>query len=54
VESIYSKTGGKNGKHADVTDSSNIMAVYYIAAQVFEHQIGSQFRAIPHAQPIST
>ncbi|KAF8905727.1 hypothetical protein CPB84DRAFT_1823080 [Gymnopilus junonius] len=54
VESIYSKTGGKNGKHADVTDSSNIMAVSYIAAQVFEHQIGSQFRAIPHAQPIST
>ena len=50
----YSKTGGKNGKHSDVTDSSNIMAVSYLVAQVFEHQIGSQFRATPHAQPVPT
>ncbi|KAF8814341.1 hypothetical protein BYT27DRAFT_7082428, partial [Phlegmacium glaucopus] len=46
------KTGGKNGRHSDVTDSSNIMAVSYIAVQVFEHQLGAQFCATPHAQPL--
>ena len=30
------------------------MAISYVAAKVFEHQIGSQFRAIPHAQAIPT
>jgi hypothetical protein len=53
VKSIYAKTGGKNGRHSDVTDSSNIMAISYIAAQVFEHQLGTQFRAMPHSQPLS-
>ena len=28
------------------------MAISYIAAQVFEHQLGGQFRAIPHSQPL--
>ena len=50
VISIYAKTGGKNGRHNNVTDSSNIMAVSYLAVQIFEHQLGSQFRAIPNAQ----
>ena len=39
--SIYAKTGGKNRRHNDVTDSSNIMAVSYLAVQVFEYQLGS-------------
>jgi hypothetical protein len=30
------------------------MAISYVAAQVFEHQIGSQFRATPHAQAVPT
>ena len=52
MKSIYAKTGCKNGRHSDVTDSSNIMAISYIAAQVFEHQLGTQFRAMPHSQPL--
>ena len=28
------------------------MAVSYISVQVFEHQLGTQFRAIPHSQPL--
>jgi hypothetical protein len=43
---------GKNRKNCDVSDSSNIMAISYVAAQVFKHQIGSQFHAIPHAQVV--
>jgi len=30
------------------------MAISHVAAQVFEHQIGSQFRATPHAQAVRT
>ncbi|KAK6971385.1 hypothetical protein R3P38DRAFT_2557433, partial [Favolaschia claudopus] len=50
VLSVYSKTGGENGKHAWVSDCSNIAAASNIPAQVYEH-IGSgrQFRAIPQA-----
>jgi hypothetical protein len=29
-------------------------AISYVAAQVFKHQIGSQFRATPHAQAVRT
>lgn len=50
VKSIYAKTGGKNGRHINVTDSSNIMAISYLVVQIFEHQLGTQFRAIPNAQ----
>ena len=28
------------------------MAVSYLAVQVFEYQLGTQFRALPHAQPL--
>ena len=28
------------------------MAVSYIAVQVFEYQLGTQFRALPHAQAL--
>jgi hypothetical protein len=28
------------------------MAISYIAAQVFEHQLGAQFRAMPHSQAL--
>lgn len=46
---IYSKTGGKNGKHAHVVDIPNIVMASYIAAQTFEHLAGSQFRRVPQA-----
>jgi len=49
VIAIYSKTGGKNGKHAAVTDASNISAVSYLAIQVFEHMHGRIFREHPDA-----
>jgi hypothetical protein len=44
---LYSKTGGKNGKHCTVSESSNIAAVSYIGFQLFEHFFGRQFRAVP-------
>ena len=49
VIALYSKTGGKNGKHAAITDSSAISTVSYIGVQVFEHMYGRQFRVIPEA-----
>jgi hypothetical protein len=49
VIALYSKTGGKNGKHAAVTDASNISAISYMAVQVFEHMHGRQFREHPDA-----
>ena len=47
VLAIYSKTGGKNGKHSSITESSNISAVSYLVLPVFEHMLGQQFRSIP-------
>ena len=46
---IYSKTGGKNGKHAAVTDASNISATSYLGVQVFEYMHGRLFRDHPDA-----
>jgi len=37
VLALYSKTGGKNGKHSSVSESSNVAAISYMAVQVFEH-----------------
>ena len=54
VKSIYAKTGGKNGRQNNVTDSSNIMAISYLAVQIFEHQLGTQFRAIPKCSTTSS
>ncbi|KAF8225333.1 hypothetical protein L208DRAFT_1050423, partial [Tricholoma matsutake] len=49
VIAIYSKTGGKNRKHAGITDASNISAVSYLAVQVFEHMHGHIFCDHPDA-----
>ncbi|KAK7059441.1 hypothetical protein R3P38DRAFT_2495550 [Favolaschia claudopus] len=49
VLSVYSKTGGKNGKHAWVSDCSNIAAASNIPTQVYEHMNGGQFRGVPQA-----
>ena len=43
---LYSKTAGKNARHAD---SSNIAAVSTIGAQLFEYMYGRKFRVIPEA-----
>jgi hypothetical protein len=46
---LCSKTGGKNGMHATITDSSHIGAVSNIGVQLFEHMYGRKFRVIPEA-----
>ncbi|ETW79466.1 hypothetical protein HETIRDRAFT_321475, partial [Heterobasidion irregulare TC 32-1] len=43
VLSIYAKSTGKNSPHSWVTDSSNISAVSYIAAQLFKPFAARQF-----------
>jgi len=49
VLSIYSKSGGKNGKHGWVPNASCVSAISYAPMQVFEHMFNQQFRAIPRA-----
>jgi hypothetical protein len=49
VIALYSKTGGKNGKHESVSDSSSICAVSNVAVQIFEHMHARQFHSIPEA-----
>jgi uncharacterized membrane protein len=49
---LYSKTGGKQGKHESISDSSNICAVSNIAVQIFEYVHARQFRSIPEATSI--
>jgi hypothetical protein len=44
---MYSKTGGKNGKHSAITESSNIAAVSYLAVQLFQYRLARQFRSVP-------
>jgi len=45
VRGLYSKTGGKNGKHAGVNDVHNIAAISYLVVQLFELSYGV-FRAV--------
>ena len=49
---MYSKTGGKNGKHSAITESSSIAAVSYLAVQLFQYRIARQFRSVPDATAI--
>lgn len=46
---LYSKSGGKNGKHCAVTDSTNISAISYVALQVYEYAHGAHFRPFTDA-----
>ncbi|KAF8222355.1 hypothetical protein L208DRAFT_1323121, partial [Tricholoma matsutake] len=48
VLSMYSKTGGKNGKHAWVASATHITSVLYIPMQVFEHMHSQQVHAVHH------
>ncbi|KAF8167513.1 hypothetical protein B0H34DRAFT_854442 [Crassisporium funariophilum] len=52
VIALYSKTGGKNGKHSWINESSTIAAISYMAVQVFEHMHAQQFRSVPAATAI--
>ncbi|KAJ7727810.1 hypothetical protein DFH07DRAFT_699573, partial [Mycena maculata] len=49
VEALYSKGGGKNGKHGAVPEHHNISALLHIDVQIFELVFARQFRAIPQA-----
>ena len=52
VVAMYSKTGGKNGKHGAITESSSIAAVSYLAVQLFQYHLARQFRSVPDATAI--
>jgi len=49
VIGLSSKTGGKNGKHCPVSETSKISALSNIFVQVFQHRFGCQFRAVTQA-----
>ena len=43
---MYSKTGGKNGKHSAIMESSSIAAVSYLSVQLFRYHIALQFHSV--------
>ncbi|KAF8224850.1 hypothetical protein L208DRAFT_1308751 [Tricholoma matsutake] len=47
VLSMYSKTGGKNGKHAWIPSATHVTSVSYLPMQVFEYMHSRQFHAVP-------
>ncbi|KAF9242624.1 hypothetical protein BU15DRAFT_72734 [Melanogaster broomeanus] len=47
VITLYSKGGGKNGKHSAVTRIDSVAGVSYFAVQIFEQQFQALFTAIP-------
>ncbi|KAF8239866.1 hypothetical protein L208DRAFT_1236051, partial [Tricholoma matsutake] len=46
------RTGGNQGKHKSISDSSNISAILNIAVQIFEYTHACQFHSIPEATSI--
>ncbi|KAJ6597313.1 hypothetical protein B0H10DRAFT_2197023 [Mycena sp. CBHHK59/15] len=42
---MYSKGGGKHGKHNNIDEHTNLSGLSYIGAQVYDPFLGSQFRA---------
>lgn len=53
VLSIYSKGGGKGGKHCLVPEVQNITAASNIAVQVFEHHFGLHFNEKFPSHPLA-
>ena len=47
--SIYTKSGGKNGKHCWIGEVPTITVVSYTPVQLFKYMISRHFRAIPQA-----
>ncbi|KAF9526711.1 hypothetical protein CPB83DRAFT_857329 [Crepidotus variabilis] len=43
---MYSKSGGKNGKHGDITKSSSISAVSFLAVQIFQPGLTRNFQMV--------
>ncbi|KAF9008484.1 hypothetical protein BDZ89DRAFT_1025168 [Hymenopellis radicata] len=46
VITLYSKGGGKGGKHSWVPQVNNIGAISYMLTQTFEHSIGRTFQRV--------
>src|SRR5882762_11475690 len=49
VIALYSKGGGKNGKHAAVSSISNVAAISYVGVQVFQRMHRHIFRPVTSA-----
>ncbi|KAG2140674.1 hypothetical protein DEU56DRAFT_911741 [Suillus clintonianus] len=49
VIAIYSKGGGKNGKHAAVDKADTIAGVSYLGVQIYQQHFRCHFRSIPDA-----
>ncbi|KAJ3920095.1 hypothetical protein F5877DRAFT_38885 [Lentinula edodes] len=49
VLTMYALSGGKNGKHAAVSSSTNIAALSYLAVQLFEPMHRGNFRIVSNA-----
>ncbi|KAJ3538768.1 hypothetical protein NM688_g6473 [Phlebia brevispora] len=47
VKALYTKAGGKAGRHADISDASTVGAISYVCVQVLEHRYLRQFGSIP-------
>jgi hypothetical protein len=47
VLSIYTKLGGKNGKHCWVGETSSITAVSHMPIQLFKYIISRHFHPVP-------
>ena len=46
---MYSKGGGKNGKHNNIDHHDNLSGISHIGTQVYEHFQNRQFRAVTEA-----
>ncbi|KAJ7814952.1 hypothetical protein B0H14DRAFT_2603776 [Mycena olivaceomarginata] len=49
VQAMYSKGGGKHGKHNNIDDHANLSGISHLGTQVYEPFQGCQFRAITEA-----
>ncbi|KAJ3823278.1 hypothetical protein F5880DRAFT_1443947, partial [Lentinula raphanica] len=55
VLAMYTRGGGKNGKHNSVDSTTGLAGLSHIAVQIFEFSAGSSFRILPELMaPFST
>ncbi|KIJ16759.1 hypothetical protein PAXINDRAFT_46775, partial [Paxillus involutus ATCC 200175] len=49
VITVYSKGGGKNGKHGAVNSVDHVAAISYVEVQIYQQSFLHQFRAVTDA-----
>ncbi|KAJ7798296.1 hypothetical protein B0H14DRAFT_2246369, partial [Mycena olivaceomarginata] len=49
IQAMYSKGGGKYGKHNNIDDHANLSGISNLGVQVYEPFQGGQFRTIMEA-----